>query len=53
MEIRRRLRFQVNVPYNFDSTFASEEIKVGPSIGGTLSSSSEAKVESKMSYLFS
>ena len=39
LRLRRRLRFQVNIPYNFDSTFASEEIKEGPSIGGTPSSS--------------
>lgn len=39
LRLRRRLRFQVNIPYNFDPTFASEEIKEGPSIGGTSSSS--------------
>ncbi len=38
LRLRRRLRFQVNIPYNFDSTFVSEEIKEGPSIGGTPSS---------------
>ncbi len=35
MRLRRRLRFQVDVPYNFDLAFASEEIKEGSSIGGT------------------
>lgn len=39
LRLRHRLRFQVNIPYNFDSTFVSEEIKEGPSIGGTPSSS--------------
>lgn len=38
LRLRRRLRFQVNIPYNFDSTFVSEEIKEGASIGGTASS---------------
>lgn len=35
LRLRRRLRFQVNIPYNFDSTYSSEEIKEGPSVGGT------------------
>lgn len=35
LRLRRRLRFQVNIPYNFDSTYTSEEIKEGHSIGGT------------------
>ncbi len=39
LRLRRRLRFQVNIPYNFDSTFTSEEIEEGPSIGGTAASS--------------
>ena len=39
MRFRRRLRFQVDVPYNFDLTFTSEEIKEGPSIGDTDDSS--------------
>lgn len=39
LRLRRRLRFQVNIPYNFDSTFVTEEIKEGPSIGGTPASS--------------
>ncbi|MDP3880364.1 MAG: hypothetical protein Q8Q07_08705 [Dehalococcoidales bacterium] len=39
LRLRRRLRFQVNIPYNFDSTFTSEEIKEGPAIGGTSLSS--------------
>lgn len=39
MRLRRRLRFQVDVPYKFDLAFASEEIKEGPVIGGTVTSS--------------
>lgn len=39
LRLRRRLRFQVSIPYNFDSTFASEEIEEGLTIGGTPSSS--------------
>ena len=35
LRLRRRLRFQVNIPYNFDSTYTAEEIKEGLSIGGT------------------
>lgn len=38
LRLRRRLRFQVNIPYNFDATFVPEEIKEGPSIGGTSAS---------------
>ncbi|MBI4180723.1 MAG: hypothetical protein HY528_02215 [Chloroflexi bacterium] len=39
LRLRRRLRFQVNIPYNFDVAFTAEEIKEGPSIGGTALSS--------------
>ena len=39
LRLRRRLRFQINIPYDFDATYTSEEIKEGYSIGGTPASS--------------
>ncbi len=39
LRLRRRLHFQVNIPYKFDATFAAEEIKAASAIGGTAASS--------------
>ncbi len=39
LRVRRRLRFQVDLPFNFDQVFSTEQIEGGRSLGGTPSSS--------------